>query len=83
MTRGWTFIAGSATINPAGNFGVFGVASGGVPSPRLSSVAWFDKSANEAVIFGGGDPNYFSFGMSVEIQKKVIEAHLTKDRLFQ
>ena len=51
----WTWVSGNNTNNTSkqyGVYGIIGVASGGVPGGRYSSVSWIDKSGN-FWLFGG------------------------------
>ncbi|HTT07149.1 MAG TPA: kelch repeat-containing protein [Steroidobacteraceae bacterium] len=53
-TGQWTWMGGSNTSNPTGNYGTQGVAaSGNVPPPRGYPVTWVDKATGILWLFGG------------------------------
>jgi N-acetylneuraminic acid mutarotase len=54
VTGQWTWMGGSNTANPTGNYGTQGVAaSGNVPPPRGYAVTWVDKATGILWLFGG------------------------------
>ncbi len=56
VTNQWTWVAGSNTINPTGNYGTLGTPNGllNFPGGRQASMSWIDGSGNFWV-FGGFD----------------------------
>ena len=72
-SRGWTFMAGSTTVNAIGKYGVKGIPSGGIIPPRHGPVSWIDPSNEDIIIFGGSGATSPITGKSIGKSLKKLQ----------